>query len=75
MKITYTKPINTVPFKDILIGRCFIDRDGDICVRTSREESCCENVFCFSDNKSYEFCPSYRVQPVEVELLVHAEEQ
>lgn len=74
MKITYTKPINTVPFKDIAVGGCFIDHEGEICMKLFKNT--CEYVaICFSDGRVYPddafLC---NVQPVEVELIVHAEE-
>lgn len=84
MKITYTKNVPVVTFKDIPVGECFIDTDGEVCMRISQEIICMRispeincriNSFCFSDNKTYEFSDCYPVCPVEVELVVHAEER
>lgn len=74
MKITYTKPVNTVPFKDIPVGQCFIDPDGNVCVKLYKYSSLYD-VYCFTSNEL--FCgDNYNVlgvRPVEVELIVHAE--
>lgn len=73
MKITYTKPTNTVPFKDIPVGGCFIDHDGEICMKVFNAGEV--YAVCFSDERIYRGDTFTRnVQPVEVELIVHAEE-
>ena len=74
MKITYTKPINTVPFKDIPVGGCFIDHDGEICMKVLYGSEV--YAVCLSDKRVYRGNDFTRnVQPVEVELIVHAEER
>ena len=73
MKITYTKNVSTVRFDAIKVGHCFIDTDQDICMKVANDYNCC-NVFSFTDKRLYEFSDSSEVIPVEVELLVHAEE-
>lgn len=77
MKITYTKPINTVPFKDIPVGGCFIDPDGNVCVRLSYQYADVYDMYCFTSNALY--CSDdftiLDVRLVEVELTVHAEER
>lgn len=74
MKITYTKPVNTVPFKDIPVGGCFIDHDGEICMKIDQNNGEYGTV-CFADNTVYSGNIFRNVQPVEVELIVHAEER
>jgi hypothetical protein len=74
MKIIYTNNVPVVTFKDIPVGKCFIDTDGEVCIRISQEIDCHINSFCFSDNKTYGFSDCYPVRPVEVELVVHKEE-
>lgn len=80
MKITYTKLVNTVPFKDIPVGGCFIDHEGEICMKvygtTNTGFAATGFAVCFADKRVYhgnDF--SVNVQPVEVELIVHAEER
>lgn len=74
MKITYTKPTNTVPFKDIPVGGCFIDHDGEICMKVYMTGQ--DGAVCFADRRVYPDDVFLRnVQPVEVELIVHAEER
>jgi hypothetical protein len=73
MKITYTKNVPVVTFKDIAVGGCFIDPEGCICMRISQDIHSQINTLCFSDNKTYEFNNSYPVRPIEVELIVHKE--
>lgn len=74
MKITYTKPtINTVPFSHISTGGCFIDHDGEICMKVLHGSEV--YAVCFSDKRVHRGDTFTRnVQPVEVELIVHAEE-
>lgn len=74
MKITYAKTVNTVRFDTIKVGQWFIDTDGDVCIKLCRDLNC-YNVFSFNDEKVYEFCADNAVIPVEVELIVHAEER
>lgn len=74
MKITYTKPTNTVPFKDIPVGGCFIDHDGEICMKVYMTGQ--DGAVCFADNRVYSgdvFRSFLRL--VEVELIVQAEER
>lgn len=74
MKITYTKPSNTVTFKDIAVGECFIDQDGEICMKIYQNNGEYGAV-CFADNRVYSgdvFRSFLRL--VEVELIVHTEE-
>ena len=74
MKITYTKLINTVPFENIPRGGCFIDHDGEICMKIFCNGEAC--AVSFSDHGVYSGSVFNRnVQPVDVELLVHAEER
>ena len=73
MKSTYTKTANTVRFDAIKVGNCFIDSDQDVCMKVADDYNCC-NVFSFGDKRLYEFFTSSEVFPVEVELIVHAEE-
>jgi len=73
MKITYTKNVPVVTFKDIPVGGCFIDTDGEVCMRISQDIHSQINTLCFSDNKTYEFRDCNPVRPVEVELVVYAE--
>lgn len=72
MKITYAKKTVTVRFDEIKVDQCFIDTDGDVCLKVSRDFG--YNVYSFGDKKLYEFYPDCDVVPVEVELIVHAEE-
>lgn len=75
MKITYTKPINTVHFNDIPVGGCFIDQDGEICMKIYQNNGEYGAV-CFADNRVYSsdvFRSVLRL--VEVELIVNAEER
>lgn len=73
MKITYSEKNTTVRFDEIRVGQCFIDTDGDVCLKVSRDFG--YNTFSFRDEKLYEFCADNAVIPVEVELIVHAEER
>lgn len=72
MKITYTEKNATVRFDEIKVGQCFIDTDGDVCLKVARDFG--YNTFSFRDEKLYEFYPDCDVVPVEVELIVNAEE-
>lgn len=77
MKITYTKSVNTVHFNDIPLGGCFIDQDGAVCVKLSRQYGDVYDMYCFTSNELY--CSDdftiLDVRLVEVELTVHAEER
>lgn len=74
VKITYTKPSNTVAFKDIPWGECFINQYGEICMKIYQDGEF--GAVCFADNRVYRgdvFRSVLRL--VEVELTVHAEER
>lgn len=77
MKITYTKPRNTVKFSDIAIGQTFMVNKA-VYVRIESGHNT-DNVFCFTNYKTHNFNPQFGVElivnPVDVELIVHAEEQ
>lgn len=76
MKITYTKPINTIAFNDIPLGGCFIDHDGEICMKIHQNGGD-YGAICFADNRVYsgDVFRNVNVRLVEVELIVHAEER
>lgn len=74
MKITYTKQIVIVSFDEIKVGQCFMDNEGDVCLKVSNDIDC-NNVFAFSTERLYEFHASNAVVPIEAELIVHAEER
>lgn len=76
MKITYKnqKP-DQVNFKNIMEGQTFFaGDDGELCMKIN---SCVNtwNVVSLSENTLYDFTPHMQVTPVNVELIVHAEER
>lgn len=74
MKITYTKPVNTIHFNDIPVGGCFIDHIGEVCMKVRMIGQ--NGAVRFADGRVYPDDDFLRnVQPVEVELIVHAEER
>lgn len=73
MKITYAKKTATVCFDKIKVGQCFI-HDGFTYLKINCYFGC-ENAFSFEDNMVCQFFPHSDAIPVEVELIVHAEER
>jgi hypothetical protein len=72
VKITYTKSIKQVHFDDISCGEWFIDQDDQICMKISHNGV--EGAVCFSDKVWYSRGVFNCIKPVEVELIVYAEE-
>lgn len=74
MKITYSNGIPTPRFEDIPVGGCFIDDDGEICMKIYTDEG--DGAICFGEKRVYPGDAFSRIiKPVEVELIVHAEER